>query len=370
MKSLILLLCISSLFALPRFSVEEGASCVSCHVNPTGSGMRNDYGSNVYSLDELTMRKWINKGDEDWDGYISDHIQIGGEFRIQSFQGNVSEGTFPMQAEIYATANINKKAVLYIEASLDRDNMNNEYFVLFNKLPNKSWIKIGNSYPTYGLMIDDHTSFIKSGNKNSLYILEPNLDNGFRQLFNPKYRKPLIIEGSTQLSDNLNLIVSISQPSQPSNGSKKDKNLNTYNSSMNYSKNFNFGSLLIGTSFMKQDTISLAGIYGGLSFKDFTMTYEIDKADKLFNDHKDQTSLATYYQLVYKPIQGLHIITKYDFFDHDYEFESGSVSRYSFGFELYPLNVLEIKIQARQYEIDNIDLNLDTEYLLQIHTWF
>ena len=35
-----------------------------------------------------------------------------------------------MQAEIYATANINKKAVLYIEASLDRDNMNNEYFVM------------------------------------------------------------------------------------------------------------------------------------------------------------------------------------------------------------------------------------------------
>ena len=59
----------------------------------------------------------------------------------------------------------------------------NEYFLLFNKLPNKSWMKIGNSNPTYGLMIDDHTSFIKSGNKNSLYLLEPNLDNGFRQLF-------------------------------------------------------------------------------------------------------------------------------------------------------------------------------------------
>ena len=193
MKSMILFLCINSLFALPRFTIEEGTSCISCHINPTGSGMRNDYGSNVYSLDELTMRKWINKGDEDWDGYISDHIQIGGEFRIQSFQGNASKGTFPMQAELYATADINKKAILYIELSLDRDNMNNEYFLLFNKLPNKSWMKIGNSNPTYGLMIDDHTSFIKSGNRNSLYLPNENLDNGFRELFNPIYRKPLII---------------------------------------------------------------------------------------------------------------------------------------------------------------------------------
>ena len=66
MKNIISVLFFSSLFALPRFSVEESSSCLNCHVNPTGSGMRNDHGTNVYNLDELTIRKWISKGNKDY----------------------------------------------------------------------------------------------------------------------------------------------------------------------------------------------------------------------------------------------------------------------------------------------------------------
>ena len=71
MKSKILILFFTSLFALPRFSVEESTSCMNCHINPTGAGMRNDYGTNIYNLDELTIRKWISDGNEDWDGLVS-----------------------------------------------------------------------------------------------------------------------------------------------------------------------------------------------------------------------------------------------------------------------------------------------------------
>ena len=69
------------------------------------------------------------------------------------------------------------------ETSLDGSNY--EYFVLFNDLPKKGWIKLGKSSPTYGLMIDDHTSFIKSGNGTLLNSDDRNLDIGFRNLFNP-----------------------------------------------------------------------------------------------------------------------------------------------------------------------------------------
>ena len=63
MKLIVLFFLLNSLFSLPRFSLEESSSCMSCHINPTGGSMRNDYGSNVYTLDELTIRKWIPKGD-------------------------------------------------------------------------------------------------------------------------------------------------------------------------------------------------------------------------------------------------------------------------------------------------------------------
>ena len=127
MKNIISVLFFSSLFALPRFSVEESSSCLNCHINPTGGGMRNDYGTNVYNLDELTIRKWISHGDEEWDGFVTDHIEIGGEFRIQSFDGNTTKATFPMQTEIYTKVDINKKADFYFEASLGGSS-NYEYF--------------------------------------------------------------------------------------------------------------------------------------------------------------------------------------------------------------------------------------------------
>ena len=108
MKIILLIFTINFLFGLPRYSIESATSCMNCHVNPTGGGMRNDYGSNVYNLDELTVRKWISKGDENWDGYVTDNIHLGGEFRIMSFEGNKESGTFPMQAEIYGNIDINK----------------------------------------------------------------------------------------------------------------------------------------------------------------------------------------------------------------------------------------------------------------------
>ena len=186
---LALILSINILFALPRFALEEGSSCMTCHVNPTGSGMRNDYGSNIYNLDELTLRKWISKSDEDWDGSITDHIQIGGEFRILSIEGNSETATFPMQVDIYAKVDINKDVDLYLEQSLGGSNY--DFFVLFNKLPNNSWIKIGQSSPNYGLMVDDHTAFIKSGNRTPLYSEDNSLDRGFRDIFDPALSKPL-----------------------------------------------------------------------------------------------------------------------------------------------------------------------------------
>ena len=70
MNKIILLISMFGLaFSLPRYSLEEATNCMSCHVNPTGSGMRNIYGSSIYTLDELPLERLTYKGVEDWDGF-------------------------------------------------------------------------------------------------------------------------------------------------------------------------------------------------------------------------------------------------------------------------------------------------------------
>ena len=130
MKNYIYIIMISLVFSLPRFSVEEGVSCMSCHINPTGSGMRNDYGSSIYALEELPLTNLISKGNDDWDGFINDNIQIGGEFRIQYFDGNIINAIFPMQADIYGNIDINSKVDIYFEVPIGGSSQNSEYYMI------------------------------------------------------------------------------------------------------------------------------------------------------------------------------------------------------------------------------------------------
>jgi hypothetical protein len=286
-KYFVLVIIINTLFALPRFALEQGSSCMNCHVNPTGGGMRNDYGSNIYNLEELTVRKWISKGDEDWDGYVTDNINLGGEFRIMSFEGNKESGTFPMQAEIYGNIDINKDVDFYFELPLKGENY--DFFLLFDELPNYSWIKIGQSSPNYGLMVDDHTAFIKSGNRFSLSD-STDLDKGFRDIFNPTLKKPLLFEWGINLPNGFLMTVDLSQSIN-----SQFSDIVNYSTTLNYTKDFDNWSLMLGSSLMNEEGMNLGGIFGGFSVSNVTMTFEIDKAENIFADN--QSSIASYAQL-------------------------------------------------------------------------
>ena len=105
-----------------------------------------------------------------------------------------------------------------------------------------------------------------------------------------------------------------------------------------------------------------------LSFSKFTYTFEIDQAENWING---STSRALYDELAWEIIQGVQLIGKYDFFDPNTNQKDGAVSRYTLGAEIYPLNIIEIKLQVRMNQIDQEDVNTpDPEYLIQTHFWF
>ena len=123
-----------------------------------------------------------------------------------------------------------------------------------------------------------------------------------------------------------------------------------------------------GLSYMQENNLRMLGISGGLSFGDFTWTFEADKAE---NWIRGNTSLAIYDQIVWEIIQGIHLLGKYDYFDPKTDRQTGSISRYTFGAEIYPLNIMEIKLQARFNQIDLVKASTqDPEYLIQTHFWF
>jgi hypothetical protein len=112
----------------------------------------------------------------------------------------------------------------------------------------------------------------------------------------------------------------------------------------------------------------MLGVFGGFSKGNLTLSYEMDRVDNWIDD--DYESVASFFEMRYKPIQGVHIIAKYDYFDRNYDLADGSVDRYSLGVNIFPFNMIEIKLQLREYKLYSIDFDTDIEYLVQLHTWF
>ena len=372
---------LSFALALPRFAVQNGSSCIACHVNPTGSGLRNDYGSNVVALEELPLERWLDKGNEDWDGYISDHLQIGGDFRIQGIQYNDSDTTrktafFPMQADFYSYLKLNNNAGIFTKIGIRKSStLSAEYWALVNNLPQNAWLRIGRTLPNYGLRVDDHTSFIRGGNLNKTGRLKDDLNkdgildklsayNREGLLFGPSLNPPAILELGVPMFGGLQWTTSIS--TSIVNSSEELNNLTTQ---FNYIGNINDNiAYMGGFSYMQEDNFSMLGISGGISFSDFTWTFEADQAENWIDGN---TSLALYDEIAWEIIQGVQLIGKYDFFDPKTDWQTGSISRYTFGAEIYPLNIMEIKLQARFNQLDQDNSTTpDPEYLIQTHFWF
>ena len=119
---------------------------------------------------------------------------------------------------------------------------------------------------------------------------------------------------------------------------------------------------------MKENIFKMYGIAGGISYGNIIWTYATDKAENWINN---SSSLAIYDQISWQIIQGIHLIAKYDFFDPNLKLQNGAISRYTLGTEIYPLSILEIKIQLRLNKVHSkSNLKKDPEYLIQTHLYF
>ena len=108
-------------FALPRFASRTGAKCLSCHINPSGGGMRQTFGVQ-YGRETLPVPTWSDElGLDDFSTRLTDFVSIGADFRtLYFYQQNPDTGVAPppekatnaffqMQGDIYMNFRLAKK---------------------------------------------------------------------------------------------------------------------------------------------------------------------------------------------------------------------------------------------------------------------
>lgn len=351
-----------SLSAIPRFAVKEGASCNTCHVNPTGGAMRNDYGILITSADELPMPKTASLLAFDDLGQLTDHLRIGADLRMQAITDSEESAVFPMQTDLYAYLDLKAMGGVYVESEALRKNSEYWWNVFLPFL--NSYVKVGRTRPVYGLTLDDHTSFIRGGNIQRTHGL---LKEGLP--FSPLRPPVNTMEIGIYRSDFL-VTASLSNGFLGGEAAEVAFLGPTPNRTtavrLEYSGGIEDFSGMAGASYLSEGETEIAGIFGGLSTGRLTWSGEADLATGWIGD---MSTVASYSEIAWTLRQGIHLIAKYDFIDEDIEFTENALSRFSLGLEVYPFSFLELKVQVRKTSLAGSGAS-PAELLFQTHAWF
>ncbi len=173
----LLLIAIFSMPALaePYLAVRTGQKCMSCHVNPTGGGKRNDAGS-IFGQHVLPARSVVDA----WNGRVSPYLALGGDLRgnlnvvDRAGTGTLSEFETQRVSLYLEITPVPDVLTLYVDELLSPAASNREAYALLWNQQRDFYLKAGRIFLPYGLRIEDDTAFIRSATG----INFSNADNG------------------------------------------------------------------------------------------------------------------------------------------------------------------------------------------------
>jgi hypothetical protein len=152
--------------AEPYLAVAAGLKCSACHVNPTGGGMRNTFGT-MYGQTQLPARMLQMTGTP-WTGDLGRHVGIGANLRGGAtwldMPGTASGSSFDLTS-LHAYVDLRvipERLSLYIDEKLAPGSATNSetYLKLWSK-DHRFYLKAGQMYLPFGIRLQDDSAFIR-----------------------------------------------------------------------------------------------------------------------------------------------------------------------------------------------------------------
>lgn len=161
--------------AMPLYASREGATCVSCHIDPNGGGIRNEFGFNYaknrHSVEEEEkwakftvnpqLNDWIRLGIDTRFMYYASHFEGGRDLAPSTF--------FPMQGNVRIAVSPHDQLTVVAShgITVDDDGLSDPYvereiYGLIQGLPSNLYIQAGRFRLPFGLRQEDHTSYLRS----------------------------------------------------------------------------------------------------------------------------------------------------------------------------------------------------------------
>jgi hypothetical protein len=346
------LLFTSTANALPRFSVREGTPCATCHVNPSGGGMRTRYGRYVYAPTAIPM---FTPKVAPLNVDIGDTLAFGADSRFTYLNINPPHGAetlstfFQMQGNFYVGAQVYPGVTLYY---------NQQVWGSFEAMgiwqqnlgrPDLSfYVKAGRFLPTYGLRIENHNIYTRQDIGFGPTDKTQGAELGF-------YVGPLLVQGSVlnssvgpkQLDDTREKAFIARAEVMPKIG-KLHLLLGTSIFTNESGTTTSTGGTTVDARVQQQKW----GVHWGAGIGRFAYLGEADvvKNAPFPGNAQDARlhSYQSYQELDVRIVRGLEFNLNYEFRDSDLDVASGTTSRVAGGFEFYPVPYVETKLLVRR----------------------
>ncbi len=330
--SLLLVLVPGRAFGLPRLAAEHGSSCMKCHLNPTGGGMRNEYGNQEIAFEELCFpqTRYLLASHKTSPRLGNLAVGFDSRHRVDD-DGTVVR----LQSDVYAAVNIYQDC--YFQARFNEDGLS-EHYALLSLSERLLSLKAGRFEPAFGLYQAGRDAFVRSrtGPLSDVFI------DG-------------VCLGAAHLGANLAV--------GAFNHDQQDVfSLHMYGAGKLYDIGYLMGaswrvSRKIDGSY--RDYPHAKALFGGLSWYRLTVTGELD----LVGEAND--TLITYSSLAVRLMNGLYVIGEYNFFDSNRHYATGVDEYFKAGLEIFPLPYVELRPMFSYYSEGYRED--ESEFTVQLH---
>jgi len=171
-------------FAEPYLAVRMGLKCEACHVNPTGGGLRSDFGD-VFAQTALPAHP-ISGDWGLWTGQVSKFLRVGGDLRYdanftQTPHAKTTDELEVQQGRVYVEAQVIPKRLLFYfdEQVVPGGAVNHEAYGLFWSANHDWYIKAGKMYLPFGFRLEDQTAFVYVVSAIDMYTPDNGLEFGW-----------------------------------------------------------------------------------------------------------------------------------------------------------------------------------------------
>ena len=338
--------------AEPYLAIESGLKCSNCHVNPTGGGKRNMFGT-LYARGQIAARVvGAESGRMPWMGdVVARWFAVGADLR-GGYQSVDIPGTEEQTATeitrstVYAEVRLLPNLLsLYVDEKVAPDDVENrEAYLLFKPKQGKYTAKVGQLFTPFGLRIEDDNAFVRQSSGLNFNTPDEGVELGLEL---PKWSAQLAV-------------------TEPVDSDSTDR--------LSLSGVHVMQRWRVGASYnLADDPLGdrdMLGVFAGWRTGKISWLAELD----LITDETTTGDHDIYASLVegnWRLRKGHNLKLSYEYYDPDRDRGEDQQERYSLVWEYSPMQFIQARVGVRAYNgIPNFPTSNRDEVFAELHAYF